>query len=171
MLNKKVHDAINSQINEELFSAYLYLSMAAHFESINLKGFANWMRVQVQEENFHAMKFFDYVLSRQGKVTLKAIEGPETTWKSPLAIFEAAYAHEQKITGLINKLASIAQQENDFATGVLLQWFVSEQVEEESNVDGVIQQLKLIDKDTSGLFLLDRELATRVFVPPTVAAP
>ena len=171
MLTKKVHDALNNQINEEFYSSYLYLSMAAHFESINLKGFANWMRVQVQEENFHAMRFFDYVLSRQGKVTLNAIEAPATTWKSPLAIFEAAYAHEQKISSLINKLASIAQQENDFATGVLLQWFVSEQVEEESNVDSVVQQLKLIDKDSSGLFMLDRELATRVFVPPTVTAP
>lgn len=171
MLTKKVHEALNNQINEEFYSSYLYLSMAAHFDSINLKGFANWMRVQVQEENFHATRFFDYVLSRQGKVTLKTIEAPANTWKSPLAIFEAAYAHEQKISGLINKLAAIAQSENDFATGVLLQWFITEQVEEESNVDSVVQQLKLIDKDTSGLFMLDRELATRVFVPPTVTAP
>jgi len=168
MLSKKMNDAINDQINAEMYSAYLYLSMAAHFDSVNLKGFANWMRVQAKEEDFHAMKFFDYVLSRQGKVVLKAIDAPPLKWKSPLAAFEAAYTHELKVTSLINKLASLAQRENDYATGVLLQWYINEQVEEESNADGVVQQLKLIG-DSSGLFMLDRELATRVFTPPVAA--
>ena len=169
MLNKKMVSAINEQINAELYSSYMYLSMAAYFDAINLKGFANWMRVQVQEENFHAMKFFDYVLSRQGKVILKAIAAPPTTWKSPLDVFKATYAHEQKVTSLIEELATLSQKENDHATSVLLQWYITEQVEEESNADGIVQKLKLIGDNSSGLFLLDQELAARVFTPPVAA--
>jgi ferritin len=166
MLTKKMQDALNDQINAEMYSSYLYLSMAAHFEAISLKGFANWMRVQVQEENFHAMKFFDYVLSRQGRVTLKAIEAPPTKWKSPLDAFKAVYAHEVKVTSLINKLATLAAKEDDHATGVLLHWFINEQVEEEANADAAVQKLRLIGDNSGGLFLLDQELAQRVYTPP-----
>jgi len=166
MLNKKMNDAINAQINAEMYSSYLYLSMSAYFESINLKGFANWVRVQAQEEDFHAMKFFDYVLSRQGKVVLKAIDAPPTKWKSPLDAFEAVYAHEVKVTDLIHKLASLAQRENDYASSVLLQWYINEQVEEEESADNIVQQLKFVGDASSGLFMLDRELATRVYTPP-----
>jgi ferritin len=165
-----MQDALNDQINAELYSAYLYLSMAAHFEAANLKGLANWMRVQNQEETFHGMKFFDYVLSRQGRVELKAIAAPPTKWKSPLAVFEAVYEHELKVTGLINKLATLAQRENDHATGVLLHWFINEQVEEEANADAIVQKLKLIGDNSSGLFLLDQELAQRVYTPPAAGA-
>lgn len=170
MISKKMQDALNAQINAELYSAYLYLSMAAHFDAINLKGFANWMRVQEREENFHAMKFFDYVLSRQGKVALAAIDAPPTRWKNPLDVFEAVYEHEQKVTSLINKLATLAQKEDDHATGVLLHWFINEQVEEEANADALVQKLKLIGDNSSGLFLLDQELAARVFTPPAAGA-
>jgi len=166
MVSKKMQEAINEQINAELYSAYLYLSMAAHFEEINLKGFGNWMRVQDQEERFHAMKFYDYLINRQGTVTLKSVDAPPSKWKSPLDVFKAVYEHEQKVTSLINKLATLALKESDHATGVLLHWFINEQVEEEANADAIIQKLKLIGDNSSGLFLLDQELAARVFTPP-----
>lgn len=165
-LNKKIELEINKQINEETFSAYLYLSMAAHFESLNLSGFASWMKVQAQEEMVHAMKFFDYLVERQGIVVLDKIEKPQTSWKSPLEMFEAAYTHEEHITGRINLLVKIAREENDYATENMLQWFVAEQVEEESTADGVVQQLKMIKGSSEGLYMLDKELGTRVFVPP-----
>jgi ferritin len=171
MLNKKMLEALNDQVNAELYSSYLYLSMAAHFEAINLKGFANWMRVQVQEENFHGMKFYDYIVNRQGRVILKAIDAPPNKWKSPLEVFREVYVHEQKVTGLINKLATLAQKEDDHATGVLLHWFINEQVEEEANADAIIQKLKMIGDNSSGIFLLDQELAARVFTPPAAGAP
>ena len=170
MLSKKMADALNEQVNAELYSAYLYLSMAAHFEAINLKGFGNWMRVQQQEETFHGMKFYDYILNRQGHVILKEIAAPPNKWKSPLDVFKDVYEHEQKVTGLINKLATLAQKESDHATGVLLHWFINEQVEEEANADAIIQKLKLIGDNSSGLFLLDQELAQRVYTPPAAAA-
>lgn len=169
MISKKMQEAINKQINAEIYSSYLYLSMAAWFETSNLKGFANWMRVQAQEENFHAMKFFDYLLSRQGKVELAAIDGPPTKWKSPISAFEAVYEHEQKVTASINKLAALANNENDYATTVLLHWFINEQVEEESNADGLVQKLKLMGDNTGGLFMMDQELAARVFTAPAGA--
>jgi len=170
MLSKKMEKALNDQINAELYSAYLYLSMASYFESANLKGFANWMRVQNQEETLHAMKFFDYVLEKGGKVALQPIEGPQTTWKSPQAAFEAVYAHEQKVTALINKLVDLAIKEKDHATNITLQWFVTEQVEEEASADEVVQKLKLMANAPGGMFMLDRELAQRVFTPPAQAA-
>lgn len=168
-MNKSMADAINGQVNAEWFSSYLYISMAAYFDSLGLKGFSNWMRVQAQEEDFHAKKFFDYLLSRQGKVVLQAIEAPASEWASPLAAFEAAYEHEQKVTALINGLMGLAQKENDYASVAFLQWFVTEQVEEEANADEIVQKLKCIGDNTGGLFMLDRELATRVFVAPTGA--
>jgi ferritin len=166
MISKKMQDALNEQINAELYSAYLYLSMVAYFESINLPGFANWMRVQTQEEVMHAMKIYDYVNERGGRVILKSIDEPQAEWKSPLAAFEAAYQHEQKVTGLINGLFNLAIEEKDHAANMFLQWFVSEQVEEESSADAIVQKLKLMADAPGGMYMLDNEMAQRVFTPP-----
>jgi len=169
MLNKKMLGALNDQINEEYYSAYLYLSMAAHAEAINLKGLGNWFRVQVLEETAHVMKFFDFVLARRGRVELKAVAGPKTDWESPLAMFEDTLKHEQQISARINKLVKLSVDESDPATQAFLQWFVTEQVEEEAAADEILQQLKLIGDAPAGLFLLDRELAKRVFTTPAAA--
>ena len=166
MLSKKMNDALNEQINAEFYSAYLYLSMEAYFESVDLPGFANWMRAQIQEESMHAMKLYDFVNERGGRVLLKTIEGPATEWASPLAVFEATYAHEQKVTGLINGLVDLAVEEKDHATNNFLQWFVNEQVEEEASADAVLQQLKMVKDSAEGMFMLDKELGQRVFTPP-----
>ncbi|MDD5459278.1 MAG: ferritin [Phycisphaerae bacterium] len=166
MLSEKIQKALNEQLNAELYSAYLYLSMRAWFESKNLKGFANWMNIQTQEETMHALKFFSFITERGGRVKLEQIKGPETEWKSPLAIFEAGYKHEQYVTSRINDLVNIAIEEKDHATNSFLQWFVNEQVEEEANSDGVVQQLKLVESTPGGMFMLDKELGRRVFTPP-----
>ena len=166
MLNQKIQDGINDQINAELYSAYLYYSMAAYFESISLKGFSHWMRVQTLEEMTHVQKFFSFIYDRGGQVVMKPIEKPPATWASPLAVFEAAYAHEVKVTALINKLMDLALSESDHATCNFLNWFVGEQVEEEATADEVVQKLKLVDKTEGGLFLLDQEMDKRTFVPP-----
>jgi ferritin len=166
MLSQKMQDALNAQINAEYYSSYLYLAMAAWCDEANLKGFANWFRVQAQEEMIHVMKFFAYVLDRKGRVRLSAIEGPPDQWPSALAVFEAAMAHEQKVTTRINQLVELAIRENDFATHTLLQWFVTEQVEEEASVDQIVQQLKLAEGTPAAMFMLDRELGARVFTPP-----
>jgi ferritin len=166
MLNPKMEKALNDQINAELYSAYLYLSMALHFEALSLKGCASWMRVQNLEETAHAMKFLNYVAERGGRVKLAAIDEPPAEWDSPLAVFEDVLAHEQKVTGLINELMEIAQGEHDHATIAELQWFITEQVEEEASADDVVQKLKLMANAPGGLFMLDRELAQRVFTPP-----
>ena len=166
MISEKIEQAFNDQINAEVHSAYLYWSMVAYFESANLPGFAAWMRAQGQEEMIHASKFFSTVNERGGRVALQPIEGPATEWESPLAAFEAAYAHEQYITGRINDLVQLARQENDNAAQIFLQWFVTEQVEEEDSVNKVVQQLKLVGSNSGGLFMLDRELGQRVFTPP-----
>lgn len=170
MLSSKMQDALNAQINAELYSAYFYLSMSAYYESANLPGFANWMHVQYQEETFHALKFYGYVTSRGGRVILKAIDAPPTEWKSALAPFEDTYKHEQKVTGLINNLVNLAMDERDHATNAMLQWFVTEQVEEEKNASDIVAQIKLLQDAPDGIFRIDRELATRVYVPPTTAA-
>jgi ferritin len=167
MLNEKIEEAFNDQLNAELYSSYLYLSMAAYFQSINLEGFANWMRCQAQEEIVHAMKFYNFVNERAGRVILTAIEGPATKWDSPLIAFEDAYRHEEKITASINNLVDLAIKEKDHAANAFLQWFVNEQVEEESSVDAVVHQLNLAGDQGSGLFMIDRELASRTFVLPT----
>ena len=169
MLSQQMQEALNDQINAEYFSSYLYLSMAAHCEAINLQGFGNWLRVQAQEEMFHAMKFFDFVLERGGRVTLQALDAPQAEWESPLAIFEATLEHEQYITGRINKLVDLAIAESDHASNAFLQWFVNEQVEEEATADGILQQLKLMQSAPGGLFMMDRELGARTFTPPADA--
>lgn len=166
MLSETMQKALNDQVNAEYYSAYLYLSMAAYFESLNLAGFANWMRVQTQEELAHGTIIFNYVNQRGGRITLTAIAAPETEWESPRAAFECAYAHEQKVTGRINKLVDLAIKESDHATNAFLQWFVTEQVEEEMNASGIASQLKVAGDSSNALFMIDRELATRVFTPP-----
>ena len=166
MINEKIEKALNGQIREEMYSAYLYLSMSAWFESINLKGFANWMKVQNQEEQMHAMKIFDYLNERGAKVKLQKVDEPQNEWKTPLDAFEGAYRHEQHITGCINDLVYLAIDEKDRATQIFLDWFVNEQVEEEATADNVVQQLKLVGDKGQGIFMIDRELGTRVFTPP-----
>ena len=165
MLSPKMQEALNRQVNAELYSSYLYLSMSAHFQSANLPGFANWMRVQAQEELVHAMKFYDFILERDGRVVLEAIDTPPTEWVSPLLAFEAAYKHEQHVTSRINDLADLAVSEKDHATSIFLQWFITEQVEEEDSVSDVLNKLKLVGGG-EGLFFLDKELGARTFVPP-----
>ncbi len=169
MLTDKMEKAINGQINAELYSAYLYLAMAAWFQEQDLPGFANWMRIQVQEEQFHAMKMFDHVLERGGRTDLGAIDAPPGEWKSPLDVFKATLEHEQKVTGLINDLVYLARDERDNATEIFLQWFVKEQVEEEDTASGILGQLKLVEGSPQALFLMDRELGQRVFTPPVAA--
>ncbi len=166
MLNEKIEAAFNDQINAEMYSAYLYLSMSAYFAATGMAGFANWMRVQAQEEMVHAMKFFDHISERGGRVALKAIDGPPTEWDSPVAAFEHVYEHERKVTGLINGLVDLAIEEKDHASRSFLQWFVDEQVEEEDSASTVLDRLKLIGDSGNGLFMMDRELGQRVFTPP-----
>ncbi len=170
MMKKKVQDAFNAQINEELYSSYLYAAMRAAFEGMNLKGYANWMRLQVEEELFHARKFTDFVFERGGNVELKAIKQPPAKWDSPLAMFEAAYKHECHISECINKLATLAMKEDDHAARVFLEWFVTEQVEEEANADAMVQNLKLMKDAPGGLFMLDREAGQRVISPLVLAS-
>ena len=171
MIGKKVEEAINRQINAELYSAYLYLSMNAYFHSVSLAGFANWMRVQALEEFTHADKFYGYLVSRGGRVELAAIAAPPAAWKSPLNAFEEVLKHEQKVTALINGLVDLSLKEKDHATGSMLTWFVDEQVEEESNADSLVGQLRLMGDSGHGLYLMDKELSARVFVPPIQAQP
>ena len=164
-MDQKMIDAINEQINAELYSAYLYYAMAAWFEENNLPGMAQWMKAQTQEELFHADKFFNFVAERGGRVILKAIDAPPTDWDSPLAVFEHAYSHEQHVTGLINELVNLAIELKDHATNQFLQWYVAEQVEEEDNTSTVANQVRMVE-GTASLFMLDRELGQRVFTPP-----
>ena len=167
MLSKKMEKAINQQINAELYSSYLYLSMATYFESKGLGGFSNWMRQQAQEELFHGMKMFDFVCERGGRVILQAIDKPSSKWSSPLDAFQNVLAHEQMVTGLINDLVNLAIDERDHATNIFLQWFVSEQVEEEDTAGNLVDKLIQIGKDANGLFMLDTELGQRIFTLPT----
>ncbi len=166
MVSPSMEKALNTQVNAELYSAYLYLSMSAWFRTLNLAGFANWMRVQAAEEMVHALKLYDFITERGGTVTLAGIEGPPTVWDSPRAVFEAAYAHEQKVTGLINALVDQALAESDHAAHIFLQWYVTEQVEEEASANDIARKLALIGSDANGLFMLDRELAVRTFLVP-----
>ena len=166
MLSSGMEKAINDQINAEFYSSYLYLAMSASCEDQGLPGMANWMKNQTQEEMFHGMKMYDFVHERGGRVSLGAIEQPQLDWDSPLAVFKNVLSHEQKVTGLINNLVNLALDERDHATNIFLQWFVSEQVEEEATASGIVQKLKMIGNDASSLFAFDQELGQRVFTIP-----
>lgn len=168
MLNEKIQTAINAQINAEMWSAYLYLSMASYCHSIGQTGMARWYEVQFKEEQDHAKILFNYVVQRNGKVLLRAINAVPTEWKSILDVFQSTLAHEQDITEMINKLYALSTTENDYATQSMLKWFIDEQVEEEENAQTIIDNLKMIKEDGVGLFMLDKELGARTY---SVAAP
>jgi ferritin len=161
MLNAKMLDALNKQINEELFSAYLYFAMAADFESKDLFGITQWLKVQAKEETNHALKIYGYINEQQGKAMLQAIPQPPAAWNTALAAFEAAYKHEQHITSCINALVKQARETEDYATEIFLQWFINEQVEEEANAATIVNKLKMIGESAQGLFMLDHELGKR----------
>ncbi len=160
-MDKKMLSALNKQINAEFYSAYLYLSMSAYFESINLPGAAQWMRAQAGEEQTHAMKFYKFICERRERVSLIAIEAPQQEWNSALAVFEEAFAHEQKVTKMIYNLMVIALEVKDYATQSLLKWFIDEQVEEESSADEIVQKLKMIGNNNAVVLALDQELGKR----------
>jgi ferritin len=162
MLNETIQNAINEQIKNELYSAYLYLSMSAYCESINLPGLANWMRMQEQEEKIHAMKFYDFIHERGGRVVLQAIDQPQVEFQSPLDVFEKTLEHEQKVTAMINDLYALAVQEKDYASQIFLQWFITEQVEEEDSASQIIETLKMVGDSRQGLLMLNRELSGRM---------
>ena len=161
MLSKTMMKALNEQINHELYSSYLYLSMAAYCEAANLPGFAQWMKVQSGEETKHGMKIYNYVNDRDGKVILQAIDQPPTDFKSPIDMFTKAYQHEQKVSGLITKLYELAVKENDYPTQMMLQWFITEQVEEEKTANDIVEQLKMIGDVPVSLMMMDRQLGAR----------
>lgn len=160
-LSKKMQDALNDQIREELASAYIYLGMAAYCESINLQGFAHWMQRQSNEEMAHAMKFYGFIHDRGGRVILQALEEPAAEYAGPIAVFEKTLAHEQYITGRIHNLYSLAVEEKDYASLGILQWFVDEQVEEEQTATEILELLKMVGDKGQGLVMLDRQLASR----------
>ena len=168
MINEKMEKTFNDQINKELYSEYLYLAMKSYFVELNLQGFVNWFDVQVQEEHAHAMGMYDYVHERGGKVELFAIDKPEVEGKTPLEVFEQVLKHEEFVTSRINALMDVAEEVKDRAALSFLDWYLKEQVEEESNVGGVLATLKLIGDDKKALLMLDKELATRTFVAPVI---
>ena len=170
MLNNKVQDALNAQINAEFWSAYLYLSMALHFEAEGMPGVANWFKIQFQEEQAHATIFMNYVNQRGGRVELKAIDAVPTSWESPLQAFKDTLEHEKQVTSLINNLYALAEAEKDYATRDRLNWVVSEQVEEEDNCRTLIDKFSLIGDNGMGLYMLDQELASRTYVAPAALA-
>jgi ferritin len=161
MISKKMADALNEQVNKEMFSSYLYLSMSAYFDSKNLNGMSQWMKMQSDEEYAHALKFYDFILRVGGQVKLGAIDAPKTEWNAPLEIFEESLAHEQFISKSIHKLMDLAIEESDHPTKSFLQWFVDEQVEEEDTVAQIVENFKMIGDSKGGLFMLDRELGSR----------
>ncbi len=160
-ISQNVQDAINEQIRNELASAYLYLSMSAHFEAEALPGFASWMRVQAREEVTHGMKLFDYLADRGGRIVLGALEAPPVSFESPLAIFRQSYAHEQKVTAMIHALYALAADEKDYATQLALEWFITEQVEEEKTASDIAARLEMVGDNRVALLMLDRELGAR----------
>ena len=169
MIKDKVLKALNKQINEELYSAYLYASMRAYFERLNLKGFANWLRIQVQEELFHVRKFETYIYERGGEVELYEIKEPPRSWKDPVDAFEAVYKHECHITECINGLAEVAEKEGDRSTRSFLEWYITEQVEEEANADDILKKLNMVKDAPGGIYWLDKELAQRTLNPIVIA--
>ncbi|MDE5691731.1 MAG: ferritin [Alistipes sp.] len=170
MLSKKLHEALNAQINAELWSAYLYLSMSLDAESKGLKGVANWFRIQFREEQDHARIFMNYVLSRDAEVKLAPIAEVRTEWASPLEMFRDTLAHEKKVTAMIENLAAIAAEDKDFASSNKLVWFIDEQIEEEENARGMIQSFEAVEDNKFGLYMLDKELAARTYSVPSPLA-
>jgi ferritin len=166
MISKKMEQSLNQQINSELYSSYLYLAMAAYFDGENWRGFANWMKVQSQEELTHAMKIYGFVNERSGRITLDAIAEPPAKWKSPLEAFQAAYKHEQLVTSRIHTLVELSTKEKDHATGVFLHWFVAEQVEEEASVDVIVRNLELTKDAVCAIAMIEQQLSQRKFSPP-----
>lgn len=161
MITQKVLDALNKQLNHELYSSYLYLSMSAHFESASLSGFAGWLRKQSAEEYAHAMKIFDFIHQVDGKVKLVKIDAPKTSWTTPQAVFQEVYDHEKTVTSSIYKIVDLASAERDHATTTFLQWFVNEQVEEEATAMKLLDRIKMVGDSKNGLYFLDRELGSR----------
>ena len=161
MMNAKMVDALNKQINEEYYSSYIYLAMAAYLDDQDLDGMGHWMRMQAQEEHLHAMKIFDYMLERGARIELFAVAAPPREWDSPLAAFEGALEHEKYMTDNINTMVDLAISERDHATNNIMQWYVSEQVEEEANVENIVKKMKMMGDSGQGLFMMDRELASR----------
>ena len=170
MISKRLEEAINAQINAELWSAYLYLSMSAYCQDKGYTGIANWFAIQFKEEQDHAQIFYNYLVSRGGRVLLQPIAAVETEWASPLAAFEATYEHEQKVTSLINNLMQIAVEEKDFASQSRLQWFIDEQVEEEESALDIINKMRMLDGNSYGMYMLDQELGARVYTTPSPLA-
>ena len=165
MISNKLLQALNEQINKELYSAYLYLAMAAYSASIGLNGFANWFSVQVKEELTHAEKFYNYVNQQSGRVVLKAVAQPAQDFSSTVELFKQTLEHEKNVSKIISGLVDLAKKENSYATEAFLQWFVTEQVEEEASATEILQKLNLVGKDGQGLLMVDSQLATRVFIP------
>jgi ferritin len=166
MIKEKMQDAINEQINWELYSSYLYFAMAAYFETVSLKGFSSWMRIQAMEELTHVKRFYDFLTSRGGRAIMSEIKAPPSEWATPLAVFEETLKHEQHVTSRINDLVDLAIELKDHATNSFLKWFVDEQVEEEESVDEVLQSIKLNENNPGGLFIIDKELGQRAFAAP-----
>jgi len=169
-MNKKIEEAFNEQINAELYSSYLYLSMANYFAAENLDGMVTWMRIQTDEERMHAMKFLDYINERGGRVVLKQIDEPKFEWSGPLDAFQDAYNHECMISGRINDLANLAAAEGDHAATTFLQWFVTEQVEEEATALGIVEKLKMVGDNPVGILMIDQQLGQRTAAAAADAA-
>jgi ferritin len=161
MISKKVEEAINNQLNAELYSSYAYLAMSAYFESQDLSGFATWFRLQSNEEYGHAMKIFDYIHQIGGTVTLKEVKAPKTDWKDFVEVFRDTFDHEQRVTIMINKLVDLAIKEKDHATTNFMQWFISEQVEEEATSAQILKKMEMVGDSKAGLFMIDREMGNR----------
>ena len=161
MISNTIQNALNGQLNAELYAAYHYLAMSAYFQSTNMDGFATWMRTQAQEELMHAMKIYDFVNEREGEVELQEVKAPPMKWGGPLAVFQNAYEHEKGVTGQIHALVDLSLEERDHATNTFLQWFVTEQVEEEVTASDIVHKLRLVGNDGNGLFLLDRDMGQR----------
>ncbi len=168
MISEKMQTALNEQVNKEFYSAYMYLAMSAHCNTLGLPGFAHWMRMQYEEENMHVTRMYDYILDQGGQVHLKTIEEPPVEYGTPLNVFETTLEHEQFVTSLIHKLMDLAVEEHDYATQTFLQWYVSEQVEEESNVNEILLPLRMVGDDKGGLMLIDQQLAQRLAPTPSV---
>jgi ferritin len=166
MIDEKMQKALNQQIKEEFYSSYLYISMSAHFQAEGLSGFSNWFRIQAQEELAHTVRVFDFIGDRGGRVEFHSVEAPPVDWESPIAAFEAVLQHEQEVTARINTLIELSFEVRDHATSSFLQWFVDEQVEEEGSVQDILAKLRLVGNDGQGLFMVDQELAKRVYTPP-----